>query len=282
MRVRRSFSIGLLMLGWNAQAEEPSPTHLYPAVPAEIFLAPGRSTTLLLRTAAKVSAISVASPIISYKYDRALNQIEITPTVRTAGVETNLNLRIGPDVYVLVAKVVTDVRAQFVRTFVPKTDANLNDESALTQVPPLKPSEIGLVEAAQTIERALVDAVFRAANPNLKIEPLGHIYGWNDCLVSLVDATQFTDRDLIVFRVQWLNRTNDALHLDVGQYALFVHDRKIPIIARYKPSGAGSLVYPGQLESVYLAVQGHRLSRHNAWQLKLPLDAAELGRRLSR
>ena len=53
--------------------------------PAEVFVAPGRATTILLHTGQKVAAISLASPIVSYKYDKSLNQLEITPTVRTGG-----------------------------------------------------------------------------------------------------------------------------------------------------------------------------------------------------
>jgi hypothetical protein len=72
-----------------------------------------------------------------------------------------------------------------------------------------------------------------------------------------------------------VNRTNDALFLDAGQYGLFVAGHRIPIIARYKV-GAGSVVYPGQLETVYLAVQGYRLSRNNDWELGLPPDAVSV------
>ena len=104
-----------LALVWSARADDSA--LLTPNQPMEVYVAPGRATTLLFRTSQKVAAISLASPIVTYRYDRALNQLEITPAVRSGGVETNLNLRIGPDVYVLLVKVVTDVRAQFVRTF---------------------------------------------------------------------------------------------------------------------------------------------------------------------
>lgn len=266
----------------SIRADESAVTNLYPGVPAEIFVAPGRVTTLLFRGADKISAISVASPLVSYKYDRALNQIELAPTGRTAGAETNLNLRIGPIVYVLVAKVVTDVRAQFVRIFSPKAETATDDEASLADSPPLKPNEVSLVEAARILGRAQSDPVFRATHPSLRLESLGQISVWNDCLITLVDAAQFLDRDLLVFRVRWQNRTRDALHLDISQYALAVQSRAIPIIARYQPSGRGALIPPGAAETVYLAVQGQRLSRHNPWQLRLPPDAAEISRRTSK
>ena len=251
---------------------------LMPGVPMEIYVAPGRATTILFHTGEKVAAISLVSPIITYKYDKALNQLEITPAVRTSGMETNLNLRIGAEVYVLVVKVVTDVRAQFVRTFDLKAEAD-GAEAALSSAPPLKPADIDVIAAAKDFERAESDPVFREAKPNLKIEAIGKRYEWNDCLIELVDLAQWLDRDLLVFRVQWVNRTHDALYLDPRQYGLFIAGKAVPILARYKV-GTGSVIFPGQFEAVYLAVQGYRLSRHNDWQLGLPPDSEGVHRRL--
>jgi hypothetical protein len=261
--------------------EMPDEDRLQTGRPTEIYVAPGHATTLVLHTPQKIAAISLASPVLSYKYDKSLNQLEITPTVRTGGVETNLNLRIGPSVYVLQVKVVDDVRAQFVRDFILEDDPAAADETGLDLARPLKPDRIDIVGAAKVLERAQSDPVFRQAQPNLRIEPLGHCYLWNDCLVALVDAAQFLDSDLLVFRVQWVNRTDQALYLDPTQYGLFVAGQRIPIACRYK-IGVGPVVYPGQLETVYLAVQGYRLSRHNDWQLGLPPDAAAVGRMLAR
>jgi hypothetical protein len=266
----------------GATAGDASPDVVWqPGAPLELYVAPGRATTVLLHGKRKVAAISLASPIIAYKYDKALNQLEITPTVRAAGVETNLNLRIGPDVYILLVKVVDDVRAQALRSFVLSGDAGPDDEAGLAQALPLKPQDVDVVGAAKILEQAETDPVFRQAHPELRIEPLGQCYGWNDCLVELVDAVQFIDRDLLVFRVQWVNRTSDALYLDSSQYGLFVAGRTIPIVARYKV-GVGAVVYPGQLETVYLAVQGYRLSRHNDWRLGLPPDGDAIARLMPR
>ena len=259
-----------------APAAAPEET-LRPGAPAEVYLAPGRATTILLRTAKKVAAISVASPVVSYKYDKALNQLELTPAARAGGTETNLNLRIGAEVYVILARVVNDVRAQYLRVFALEGDSGSDDEAGLARARPRAPAEVDLVGAARAIERAQSDPVFRDARPGLRLESLDQAYAWNGCIVVLADVAQFPDLDLLVFRIRWVNRTDDALYLDPSQYGLFADGRRIPVIARYKP-GAGPIVFPGQLETVYLAVQGYRLSRRNRWQLGLPPDAAELSR----
>jgi len=280
MRGARAWSRWVLVVlsaggGWARAAADQSapPSELHPGVPVEIYLAPGRATTIQLQTEQKVAAISLASPIVTYQYDKALNQLEITPAAHAAGAETNLNLRIGPNVYILVVKVVNDVRAQFLRSFVLAGDTIAGDEAGLAQVRPVKPAEVDLIGAVKAIERAQADPVFRAAQPMIRLEPLARQYQWNGCLVTLVDEAQFLDRDLLVFRVQWVNRTDTALYLDSSQYGIFIGERPIPVIARYKV-GVGPVIYPGQLETVYLAVQGYRLSRNNDWRLALPPDAA--------
>jgi hypothetical protein len=262
------------------ESELPS-DEMHPGQPIEVYVAPGRATTLQFRTAEKIAAISLASPVVSYKYDKALNQLEITPAVRTGGVETNLNLRIGPDVYIILVEVVNDVRAQFFRNFTLASDHRTDDETGLERARPRVPANIDLIDAAKTLEMAEKDPIFRNSLPTLRIEALGCVYEWNGCLISLVDVAQFIDRDLMVFRVRWINKTDDALYLDARQYGLFVGDQNIPIIARYKV-GVGPVIYPGQLETVFLAVQGYRLSRHNEWRLALPPDSTAVGRMASR
>ena len=198
---------------------------------------------------------------MTYKYDRSLNQLEITPAVRSGGVETNLNLRIGAQVYILVVKVVTDVRSPMVlhaaspskatpaRTMRPASPAPRFSGPRMS-IWSWRPKPWSGPKAIRSSGVPIRISGSRAAPQN---------YTWNDCLVSLEDMAQFIDLDLIVFRVRWVNRTRDALFLDPGQYALSVAGRRIPIVARYKV-GVGAVVYPGQLETVYLAVQG-RLSR---------------------
>ena len=281
--MRRKWSATLALVGGGWPGRLPpirsagGASELRPGVPAEVFVAPGRATTIQLQTEQRVAAISLASPVVTYQYDKALNQLEITPAAHAGGTETNLNLRIGPNVYILVVKVVTDVRAQFLRSFVLAGEAAADDEAALAQVRPAKPAEVDLIGAVRTIERAQADPVFRAAQPMLRLESLDRSYQWNGCLVTLADEAQFLDRDLLVFRVQWMNRTDTALYLDPVQYGLFIGERPIPVIARYKV-GVGPVIYPGQLETVYLAVQGFRLSRHNDWRLALPPEAAAVER----
>lgn len=258
-----------------ARAGETGGTNtLEPGVATPLYVAPGRATTVLLKSDRKVAAISLASPVISYKYDKALNQLEITPAVRTGGVETNLNLRIGDDVYVLLVRVVNDVRAEFVRTFLLPDARPGGDEAGLAAARAMAPAEIDLVAAAQTMERAERDAVFRGQQGQLRLVTLHQVRRWNDCAVELDELGQFLDLDLLVFRVRWTNTTADALYLHPTQVAVWAAGKRIPVTASYSPQEA--VVMPGQPARVYLAVQGLRLSRQNDWELRLPPEAKDL------
>jgi hypothetical protein len=269
----------VLMLGMVSAEAQPAdpPTELQPGTPVDVYVAPGHATTLQLQTEQRVAAISLGSPVVAYQYDKALNELELIPAAQAAGTETNLNLRIGPHVYVLLVRVVNDIRAQYLRRFILADGSLAEDEAGLAQVRPLKPAELDLIGAVKTITRARDDPVFRAAQPLLRLEALAREYQWNGCLIFLADEAQFLDRDLLVFRVQWVNRTDSALYLDPRQYGLFIGERSIPIIARYQ-TGVGPVIYPGQLETVFLGVQGYRLSRHNDWRLALPPEAAAVER----
>ena len=268
----RSFKyliLNLLLSPWVYCQANDTCEVLHSGIPTEIYIAPGRSTTVVLRTKEHVSSISLSSPIITYKYDKVLNQIEITATGRTAGLETNLNVRIGPDVYVLIIKIVNDVRVQFVRIFSFESGVALSDESALMHARALKPAYIDLLGAVKVIERMQNDLVYRHTHLEVQHADLKYSYVWNDCFITLESCDQFIDKDLLVFRIVWTNNTHDALYLDTRQLALFIGDKNLPITATTRKA-LGNIITPGKKDVIYLAIQGYRISRSNAFEFRLP------------
>lgn len=251
-------------------------SELSPERVEEVYVAPGRLTTIVLESKDIVDTVAIGAPIVQINYDRKLNQLQITPVVESG--ETNMNLRIGRNTYVIMLKVVNDIRVQYLRTFT-LVGANSSDETAAAMAAsrPMKPAELDVMGTIRTIDRARRDAVFRANYPTLKTYPTGHAYQWNDCIVYMREVSHLPEQDLLVFKVEWINRTDTALYLDAAQYGLRVVNRKVPIIARYQKT-LNSTVYPGQHEVVYLFVQGYRLQADNDWELLLPPDAAAVRR----
>lgn len=242
----------------------------------EVFAAPGRLTTLAFESKLPIDHIAIGAPIIQVTYERKLNQILITPQVEAG--ETNMNVRIGKNTYVILVRVVNDVRVQYLRTFT-LVGGLLSDESvaAMEGARPLKPAEIDVMGTVKMIERARHDAVFRANYPLLRTYPMQLLHQWNNCIIYMNELTHLPERDMLVFKVEWINRTDTALYLDASQYGLRIANRKIPIIARYQRA-VNSTVYPGQHETVYLFVQGYRLQPDNNWELTLPPDARAVRR----
>ncbi len=238
----------------------------------EVYTAPERVTTLVFDTKERITTVTMGSPILDCKYEPENNQMFLKPLIQTG--ETNLNLRIGRDTYVLIIHIVADSRVQYVRTFSLANDPRAMEETTamMGAARVLRPDEIDVIQSVKTIEQARRDPVFRASQQGLKTYPMGQTYEWNHSIVYLVEVTQFAADDLLVFKVEWVNRTEQALYCDASQYGLRVANRKIPILARYQKA-SDSVIYPGQHEVVYLFVQGLRLLPTNNWELLLPPDA---------
>jgi len=244
---------------------------LHAGKPVEVYIAPGRSTTLVFRSKVFVSSISLSSAIITYKYDKKLNQIELSPSGRSVGLETNLNLRLGEDVYVLIIKIVNDVRVQYVRVFSLEGEEDSSDEDLLKHAKALKPAYIDFLGAIKITERMRKDSVFRLLHKDVHHIELNYIYIWNNCFITLNSFDQFIDRDLLVFRITWINSSSKSLCLNPHDLQLWIRDKKLPVTAITRKK-INPLTMPGDRDEIYLAIQGYRLSRRNSFELKLPTE----------
>jgi hypothetical protein len=135
----------------------------------------------------------------------------------------------------------------------------------------MKPFEVDTVAAIKTIEQARFDRTFRQAISGFRTIAIGRTAFWNNSPVTLVDVSQFADRDLLVFKIEWSNNTGSVLNLDCGQVRLKVANTGIPITCSQQ---VAAQLFPGQCDTIWLFVQGCRLSPCNDWCLLLPPDAA--------
>ena len=144
----------------------------------------------------------------------------------------------------------------------------------LEKAPRMKPGDVDVMGAVTTIENARVDPFYREKLTDYRMLPINKIYQWNGNLVHLLEAHQFVDKDLLVLKVQWLNETHKAFYLKDTQYQVWLANKEIPVTARMQATDG--TVYPSQLETVWLFVQGYRLSINNDWELKLPPEASSV------
>jgi hypothetical protein len=257
----------------NPNAAQPEST-LVPARIEVIYLANGRITTVQLAGNKHPPHLIIGAPIVAFQYDSAANQIQLTPRVDDG--ETNMNMTVDGQTYVIVLKMVRDLRVQYLRTF---TIANASgeddagDEVLLEKARPMKPVDIDIVTWVRQAERAQQDPIYKEQKlQSFRNRTIGRTYDWNDNVITLVEVDQFIDKDLLLFKAEWVNRSRDALYLNARQYGVRVANQRIPVVAAMQDA-PDSIIYPGQHEVVWLAVQGYRLRRENQWELVLPPDS---------
>ncbi|HXB01758.1 MAG TPA: hypothetical protein VNV15_02940 [Opitutaceae bacterium] len=235
-----------------------------------VGLKPLMVTSLDFPKGAKIDDIKIGSKIVQVDFDPKKNQLNIYPTV-TEGM-TNLNVRMGDNIYTFLLKILNTGDPVFQRSYTFEDEAD-DFDGALASAPIMKPFEVDTVAAIKTIERARFDPSFRQTIPEFRTLPVGRTVFWNDSPVTLVDVSQFADRDLLVFKVEWSNNTGNVLNLDSGQIGLKVANTTIPITCSQQ---VAAQLFPGQCDTIWLFVQGYRLSPHNEWRLLLPPDAASV------
>jgi hypothetical protein len=196
--------------------------------------------------------------------------LDIYPTV-TEGM-TNLNVRIGDSIYTFLLKITNAGDPVFQRSYSFEDDAD-DFDGAVASAPIMKPFEVDTVAAIKTIERARFDPTFRQTLPGFRTLSIGRSVFWNNSPVTLVDVSQFADRDLLVFKIEWSNNTGSVLNLDSGEIRLKVANTGIPITCSQQ---VAAQLFPGQYDTIWLFVQGYRLSPRNEWRLLLPPDAASV------
>jgi len=259
------------MLAADKTADTGKPTPLSPDRVEVIYLASGRATTLQLLTKQQPSFF-LGADIIEYTWDADLRQILLTPKVEEG--ETNMNVTIDGETYILLFKIVRDQRVQYRRTFTienEKVTADEMDEELMAKARPMKPTEVDIVSLAQVVERAQADKAYAQTLKYLRQHTIAKAYSWNDSSIHLSAVYQFLNLGVLLFKIEWVNRSGDAVYLHARQYGLMIAGKKIPVIAAMQDAPT-SIVYPNQHEVVWLAVQGYPLRRNNDWELVLPPD----------
>ena len=235
-----------------------------------VSLQPLMVTSINFSSRAKIDDMKIGSKIVQIAFDPKRNQLDIYPTV-TEGM-TNLNIRVGGKIYTFLLKVGHAGDPTLQQSYAFDDDADDYD-GALASAPIMKPFEVDTVAAIKTIERARFDDAFRQTIPGFRVLAIGRTVFWNNSPVTLVDVSQFADRDLLVFKIEWSNNTGSVLNLDSGQIRLKAANTGIPITCSQQ---VAAQLFPGQCDTIWLFVQGCRLSPRNDWCLLLPPDAVSV------
>ncbi|SRR5258708_2412339 len=272
-----AFAICAARAGTEVSAQSGAPMTTKPvAISSErtetILLAPQMVTSIGLPSGVKVDEVRKGSNLVQVEFNPTHNTLDIFPTV-TEGA-TNLTVRVGSRVYTFLLKISTEENPSLARTYTFE-DAGDEFDSTATQAPHLRPSEINTIQAIKTIEKARFDPAYRDTLSNFRTIPIGKTMLWNFSPVTLVEVNQFSDQDLLVLKVEWSNAAQQVLNLESGQVRLRVANTEIPVSASQQES---SRLFPGQMDTIWLFVQGYRVSPRNDWRLFLPPDSDAIRR----
>lgn len=234
-----------------------------------IYCAAGVVTSVEFQTEKPIDSIKIGSPIVEVKYDAQRKIMDLFPKIDEG--RTNMNIVVDGTTYVFVIEVVTNQRIDYRRTFTIAGEDDAAASAMMAKAPRLRPGELDVVGAINQIEQARTDATFRSKLPFYRTQAINRIYNWNGNYIHLLEAHQFADKDLIVLKVQWLNESPRAYYLKDSQIEVWLSNKQIPVTARTQSTDG--TVFPGQLDTLWLCIQGYRLSLKNNWELKLPPEA---------
>ncbi len=230
----------------------------------------GMLTSITLLTREPIEAVMKGGPEINHLVDG--NVIHIQPTVSEGN--SSITFRVAGTIYVIRIRIAPGELAIPNPVFSFPGGSKFDDlDRPLAEAMPLRPGEIDLNGAVRTIERAGIDPQFRATLRSFAELPVRKIYPWNGQEIHFLAAYQFAELDLIVFKLSWVNIGSAAFYLKDHQYQIYLGSRVVPIQAR-RQLAPRAIVFPGQQETVWLAVQGYKLRLDNDWELRLPPDAS--------
>lgn len=249
-----------------------NPAEISPDTVTTVFAKLGSITSITLLTEKPIESVIKGGPEINHLLDG--NVIHIQPLVPEG--TSSVTFRVEGITYAIRINIsdVDPVVPNPVFSFAKQGRFEELDK-ALSSAGPMKPADIDLNGAIRTIDRATTDKAYRSTLKNYGVLKIRKIYEWNSNEIHFLEAHQFADIDLIVFKISWVNQQGQAFYLNKDQYKLFIGDKPVPVQVR-RQLAPRSIVFPGQLETVWLGVQGYKLRLDNDWDVRLPPDAKAL------
>jgi hypothetical protein len=235
-----------------------------------VYVAPGYITYLQFPTDPPIESVDVgAKSLIDVAYKPELNAVTISPIV-LAG-HTNITIVLDGEPYVFAVSIRRKGDIDYRLTF---TLPNVVDKNNLVKFgPPKKPTALDVPAFVRAVETYGTLAHPLKIHNDMQHKELNKAYSWNSNIIYLSDAFGFPDDNLIVLRLTRRNLSSNANYLNVRQIKPFVANSPFPVTAAIQSSDKG-ILYPGQMEQIYLLIQGYNLFADNDFEVKLPPEAA--------
>lgn len=240
-----------------------------------LILGYGIVTTIKIDSPKKVERVLLGSPIVTFKVEDEINRVNFRPRVQQGA--TNMVLTVGGVDYNFVIQVTPEVsQVVYTKTYLISEDAaeqEATDLGALGKAPIMKPADIDPVAISKAIEQARKDPIYRrAAMADMRTLPLNKIYQWNNCVIHFLEVNQLLNSDTIAIKIQWVNTSGYGLYLNPKQLEVRIANKRIRVKSCMQDA-PDSIVNPGQMDTLWLIVQGERITIDNDWELAFPPDS---------
>ena len=245
------------------------PKRLEENIIQDVYIAAGYVVYLSFPKETPIQNVYVGSAaMLSADVSPEQNSIALTANVLNG--MTNMTVVIGGHPYSFSVHIVTSGEIKYTLSYtVPSLPEN-PDEIRYSFGPPLQPQTIEVQKYVDAIENRGQDS--KLVREMLRYE-LNRVYTWNGCLVYLESAYCFPSDNMVVLRITRRNSSSKASYLNARQL-------RVRIANAYFPSSCAmqmnEIIYPGQMEHIYLYLQGYNLVARNNFELSLPPESKNL------
>lgn len=245
-------------------------TMLDKSVIQNIYVGAGYETYLEFPKDQKVERVSIGSvQLATVTVDKTQNSIILYPLVLQGSTNMTVVIDGNPYTFNVVVRKSGDIQYRVTYTLP-------YSKESMTSIPfgPLvKPTEIdysGLIKEVETYGKLRFPT---KAHGELQYKSIGSTYSWNGELVYLSDAFCFPRSNTVVLRIVRRNASANANYLHTSQIKVRVANTVFPVAGGVQ---ADAKLFPGQMDKVFLFVQGQNIVADNPFELQLPPQGNEL------
>lgn len=233
-----------------------------------VYVSPSYVTYLEFPKKSIINRVDLGSEMmVNIKVDSENNAVLIFPTVMNGN--TNMVIVLDEEPYVFEIYIQSQGEIDQRITYTTK----IQEMESLRFGPALAPNSIDLNKWIRLVETyGNVKSPYKE-HGKMQYHPIGIKYNWDGDSVYLTDAFGYPNENIVVLRLARRNLSNRAKTLFVNQIEPYVANTKIPVTLSTQSSPT---LYPGQMEKMYLVIQGYNLFANQNWRLKLPPSSKDL------
>lgn len=247
------------------------PTPLADGIIQDVYIAAGYVVYLSFPPETSIQNVYVGSAaMLSADVSPELNSVALNTNVLSGS--TNLTVVIGGKPYSFTIHIVTSGDIKYTLAYTVPSLAQNPDEIKYSFEPPVQPQSIDVAKYVAAIENR--DAKYKSKlQDEMLTYNLSKSYTWNGTLIYLDVSFCFPSDNMVILRIARRNISQKASYLKARQIRVRIANSFFPSSCAMQ---INEVLYPGQLEHIYIFLQGYNLVARNDFDISLPPEAANL------